>query len=83
MNQDWPECDPLQYVVYIRSMEQSCLPAGCSEGRDPSLEDPGIEGKGVFSCHWEEYDREDDPAMDDEANDHRYHVHAELLGHSL
>lgn len=59
------------------------LPAGCSECRDPGLEDPGIKGERVFPCHAEEYEGQDDSTVDDEANNHCHHVHAELLGHGL
>lgn len=60
-----------------------CSPAGCSECRDPGLEDPGIKDERVFSCHGEEYDGQDDSTVDHEANHHRHHVHAELLCHRL
>lgn len=54
------------------------VPAGCSQSSDPSLEDARVKCEGVFPSHGEEYQWQDEPAMNDESNYDRDHVHPQL-----
>lgn len=57
------------------------VPAGCSQSSDPSLEDTRVKREGVFPSHGKIYEWQDEPAMNDESNYDRDHVHAQLSRH--
>lgn len=58
-------------------------PGGCPQGSDPGLEDAQEEGEGVFPDDNKVDAGEEDCSVDDEANNHSHHVHAQLPGHHL
>lgn len=57
------------------------VPAGRSQSSDPSLEDTRVKCEGIFSSHGEEYDWQDECAMNNESDDDCDHVHAQLSRH--
>lgn len=69
--------------ITMKHMRSSLLsvPAGRSQSSDPSLEDPRVKREGVFPSHGEEYDWQDEPAMNDETDYDCDHVHAQLPRH--
>lgn len=58
-----------------------CWPGGGPQGSDPGLEDAKEEAEGVFPDNNKVDARKKDCAVDDEANDHSDHIHAQLPGH--
>lgn len=64
----------------VRSFER---PGGCAQSGDPGLEDAKEEGEGVFPDNNEVDAGQEDDSVDDEADDHCHHIHAQLPGYHL
>lgn len=54
------------------------LPGSSTQGSDPSLENASKKGERVFPGDYKVNQGEKDAPMDDEAHDHRDHVHPQL-----
>lgn len=53
-------------------------PWGCAQSSDPGLKDAQEEGERVFPSDGEVNAGQEDGSVDDEANNHSYHIHAKL-----
>lgn len=69
--------------LYITTQSFWCWPGGCPQSSDPGLEDAQEEGEGVFPGDNKVNAGEKNGSMDDEANDHCHHVHAQLPSNDL
>lgn len=74
-------CKLCQSGLTVGSLEQ--WPGGRSQGGDPGLEDAQEEGEGVFPDNNEVDAGQEDGSVDDEADDHSHHIHAQLPGYHL
>lgn len=74
-------CELRQPGQSVGSLEQ--WPGGCAQGSDPGLEDAEEEGEGVFPDDNEVDAGQEDGSVDDEADDHSHHIHAQLPGDHL
>lgn len=70
------QCELRQPGQSVGSLEQ--WPGGCAQGSDPGLEDAEEEGEGVFPDDNEVDAGQEDGSVDDEADDHGHHIHAQL-----
>lgn len=58
-----------------------CWPRGRPQRSDPGLEYTKEEGEGVFPDYNKVDAGQEDHSVDDEANDHSHHIHAQLPGY--
>lgn len=68
----------IKEVQHLWSIFFRISPGSCTEGSDPGLEDPEEEGVRVFPDDNKVDAGQEDRSVNDEANDHSHHVHAQL-----